>query len=86
MGLGWICIDSSNKHHLFKALLTNWPSLTYTEMYALFTTMLVSPHSSLVTIFSDSQATIYGFTKYVLNNDLSSRKFEKIPNHSIWHL
>src|SRR4051812_993569 len=86
MGLEWICIDSSNNHYSFKASLLNWPSSTRTEMYAFYTALLVSLHSSSINIFLDSQATIYGFSKYVLNNSLSPRKFEKIPNHSIWLL
>ncbi|CAG8493367.1 16225_t:CDS:1, partial [Funneliformis mosseae] len=81
--LGWICIDFFNNHYSFKASLMNWPSITYTEMYVLFTALLVSPHSSSINIFSDNQATINRFFKYVLNNDLSARKFEKIPNYFI---
>src|SRR4051794_27174182 len=55
-------------------------------MYALLTTLIVSPTEAFVNVYLDSQATIHGFNKYMLLNQLSPRKFEKIPNYMTWRI
>jgi ribonuclease HI len=87
MGIGWICPDLYEFTICsFNASITNNPSSSRAELFALISAIITCPLASFPQIFTDSQAIIQGFDQYVTHNVLTTRSREKIPNYTAWIL
>ena len=82
MGIGWVNVNQENICFSASAIL--WSSSTKAEMLACLTALIVAAPKALVTIFTDSAATITGFERLDTFMQLSVQKREKIPNFQIW--
>ena len=61
----------------YTSRISNWPSSTRAELYAIFLALMISPLDSTVDIFTDSQCAIQGITEWLLAN----KKWIKFNNN-----
>ncbi len=72
MGIGWVNVNQENICFSASAIL--WPSFTKAEMLVCLTALIVATPKALVTIFTDSAATITGFERLDTFMQLSVQK------------
>jgi len=82
MGAGWVIANQEDLCFSASAIL--WPSSTKAEMLACLTALIVASPQTQVHLFTDSAATIDGFSQLDTFKQLSVRKREKTPNFQIW--
>ena len=61
----------------YTSRISNWPSSTRAELYAIFLALMICPMHSTVDIFTDSQCAIQGITGWLLAN----KKWTKFNNN-----
>ncbi|CAI2166395.1 14622_t:CDS:1 [Funneliformis geosporum] len=87
MRIDWICTDLSEFTLCsFNTSITNNPSSSRTELFALISAVIICPLTSSTRIFTDNQVIIQVFDQYIINSVLTTRSKEKIPNYIAWIL
>ena len=59
----------------YTSRISNWPSSTRAELYAIFLALIICPEGSTVEIFTDSQCAIQGIIKGWLSKEKKWNKF-----------
>ncbi|GES89234.1 ribonuclease H-like domain-containing protein [Rhizophagus clarus] len=64
--------------------IRNWPSSSRAEAAAIFTALSITPHDSVVSIYTDSQVAIDGLRSCVSSTYTNSRSYYKTTNFELW--
>jgi len=67
----------TNSSIRYTSRISNWPSSTRAELYAILLALLICPQNSVVDIFTDSQCAIQGITEWLKGG----KKWTKFNNN-----
>ena len=84
MGSAFLLTDPANLDIRLAVATTSWPSAYRAELFAVYLTLLVVPHSCVINLYSDC-ASIIAHYEQINNGAFNNvRNIFKQPHHSLW--